>query len=228
MIRLQFAVATAALALVIGAAAPRAGAEVYKCQGADGRITYTDAPCGAQARQETVRIERGPVAPPAPATAKPPALPGPAGAAAAKAPPTDCSRWAPPPWQVRVDPPRAPDLSAYPKDEKGRPIVARSGSVVMTPSGKRDLLSVISACAAMLDDCFHRGGDPRNSFDACFNSTPRCRTARPWEEDTPCCPEACWQEYGKLRRQCVDPLSASSKVFYDQHCSLETGPGTKR
>jgi hypothetical protein len=224
----------AMLAVLVAAAAPSAGAEVFKCRGADGRVTYTDAPCNASAKQETVKIQRGPAAPsPAPASAPPgtpatPTTPGDAASTAAKAPPVDCSRWAPPPWQVRVDPPRAPDLSAYPKDAQGRTVVARSGNVILTPNRKRDLLAVISACAAMVDDCFHRGGDPRNSFDACFNSAPRCRSAKPWEEDAPCCPEACWQAYAKQRRQCADPLGASLKVFYDEHCALETGAAAKR
>ena len=134
-----------------------------------------------------------------------------------------------PPRTVRVDPPPpAPDYSQHPKDAQGRPIVAKSAHVYLVPSRKRDLLSVISACQAMIAQCFQRDGDPRNSFDACFNSAPRCRTAKPWEEDAPCCPDACWQRYGDQRRQCVDPLSASLKVFYDQRCSLEPGGDVAR
>ena len=214
-------------ALALGVLPGVAAAEIYKCKGPDGRIVYADAPCAAQAQQETVRID---AAPRAPAQSGPGATsaPGPA-TATGKAPPTDCRNWMAPPRTVRVDPPPpAPDYSQYPKDAQGRPIVARSAHVVLVPSGKRDLLSVISACQAMIAQCFRRDNDPRNSYDACFNSAPRCRTAKPWEEDAPCCPDACWQRYGDQRRQCVDPLSASMKVFHDQRCSLEPGGDVAR
>lgn len=215
------------VALAIGVVPRIAGAEIYKCKGADGRIVYSDAPCAPQARQETVRIDAGPGAP---AQSGPAATPAARSASAAgKAPPTDCRNWMPPPRAVRVDPPPPePDYSAYPKDAQGRPIVAKSANVYLVPSRKRDLLSVISACRSMIAECFQRDGDPRNSFDACFNSAPRCRTAKPWEEDAPCCPDACWQGYGEQRRQCVDPLSASLKVFYDQRCSLAPAAALKR
>jgi hypothetical protein len=205
-----------AMTAMVFAAMPRvAGAEIYKCKGADGRIVYSDAPCPTQALQETVRIYDNPSAPASPSPAARP------GIAAGSAPPTDCRNWGPGP-RVRVDPPPpASDLSGYPKDAQGRPILSPGGNVNWVASNKRDLLSVISACSAMIAQCFHRDGDIHNSFDACFNSAPRCRTAKPWEEDTPCCPEACWQRYGDQRRQCVDPLTASSKVFFDTHCSLE-------
>jgi hypothetical protein len=205
------------------AAAPRAAAgEIYKCKGSDGRILYSDAPCAAQAQQETVRIYDSPSAPAAPSPVAKPA------AAAGNAPPTDCRNWAPGP-RVRVDPPPPPpDYSGHPKDAQGRPILGQSANVYLVPSEKRDLLSVISACSAMIAQCFHRDGDLRNSHDACFNSAPRCRTAKPWEEETPCCPEACWQGYAEQRRQCVDPLTAGSKVFFDQHCSLESAAAPKR
>jgi hypothetical protein len=212
---------------VIIAVTPRiASAEIYKCKGSDGRVVYSDAPCAAQTQQETVRIYDSPSAPavpaPRPATA---AMPG---GAAGNAPPTDCRNWGPGP-RVRVDlPPPAPDYSAYPKDAQGRPILSQGANVNWVQSDKRDLLSVISACSAMITQCFHRDGDIHNSLDACFNSAPRCRTAKPWEEDTPCCPDACWQRYAEQRRQCVDPLTASSRVFFDQHCSPAPAAASKR
>ena len=115
------------MAVTIAVTPRTAGAEIYKCKGSDGRVVYSDAPCAAQAQQETVRIYDAPSAPavpaPRPATA---ALPG---AAAGNAPPTDCRNWGPGP-RVRVDlPPPAPDLSAYPKDAQGRPILSKGANV---------------------------------------------------------------------------------------------------
>ncbi len=211
--------AAAAVAFAPGAA----GAGIFKCVAPDGSVVYADAPCAAQARQETVRVYGGPSAPASPAPAAAPA------GIAGKAPPIDCTRWGPPQRVVRVDPPPgSPDYSGYPRDAKGRPIVAQSAHLNLVAGEEKDLLSVISACSAMITACFHRDGDPKNSLDACFNSAPRCRTAKPWEEAAPCCPDACWQRYAEQRRQCVDPLTASSRVFFDQHCSLEPAAAGKR
>jgi len=44
------ALCNAALAIAVAAALPSAGAQVYKCTGADGKTTYSDAPCDAAAK----------------------------------------------------------------------------------------------------------------------------------------------------------------------------------
>jgi hypothetical protein len=199
--------------------AAKAGA-IYKCSGSDGSVAFRDKPCDTAAEQSEVSVRKTThfdntspsaiSAPDADSGTKP----------AQTEEPKDCSTWVPPPWQVNVQLPPERDYSAYPKDEEERPIIVPGVPyqvVVMRPD-EHDALSVQSECAAMIDDCFHKDNDKHNSFDACFNSAPRCKSSKPWEESKPCCPDACWQKYANLRRQCVDPFSASNRVFFKDHC----------
>jgi len=212
--------ALAALVIIaLSADAVKAGT-IYKCTGSDGSIAFRDKPCDAAAAQSEVAVGNAthfdntpPSAtstPDADSSTKP----------AQPAEPKDCSTWIPPPWKVDVQLPPEPDYSAYPKDEEGQPILVPGAAyqVVVRSHDKRDALSVQSECSAMIDNCFHKDNDKRNSFDACFNSAPRCNSSRPWEEGKPCCPDACWQKYADLRRQCVDPFSASTRVLFKDHC----------
>jgi hypothetical protein len=124
-----------------------------------------------------------------------------------------------PPWTVEVTPPVAADLSSLPKDDEGQIISHGAGiDLVAVPRDKPDAMSILVTCSAMLTGCYRKNGDPKNSMDACFNSAPRCATARPWEEGKACCPEACWQKYSDLRRRCVDPLTAQDKALFAEHC----------
>jgi hypothetical protein len=195
---------------------------IYKCTAADGSVAFRDKPCDAAAAQSEVPVRNTMQF----GNAQPTAEAKPASKVAeTSAPPTepkDCSDWVAPPWTVDVTPPPEPDLSAYPKDADGQPIVLSGANVQLVAVTKRDAMSVQSECSAMVDGCFHKDNNPRNSYDACFKSAPRCASGRPWEESKPCCPEACWQKYSDLRRQCVDPFSASTRVFFKDHCV----PGT--
>jgi hypothetical protein len=132
--------------------------------------------------------------------------------------PIDCHTWIAPPYTVEVQAPPKRDLSALPKDEDGRSIVMPGPGINLVVNDKPDAISVTNTCSAMIAGCWHRDNDPHNSMDACFNSAPRCATARPWEETKACCPESCWQKYADLRRNCVDPLTASRKALFDDHC----------
>ncbi len=193
---------------------------IYKCAGSDGTVAFRDRPCDAATEQSEVTVRNAnhfdntpPAAPSTPDTdspAKPPQ----------SAEPKDCTTWVPPPWKVDVQMPPERDFSAYPKDEDGQPILVQGAAVevVAVTADKRDALSVQSECAAMVDGCLHKDNDKHKSFDACFNSAPRCKSSRPWEESKPCCPDACWQKYADLRRQCVDPFSASTRVLFKDHC----------
>ena len=206
-----------AAALTCGDAA---GATVYKCTSSAGEVEFRDRPCDAATTQREIAIST-----PAPSRA-PPASTAPAAPAdkktpvAAEAEPKDCTNWAPPPYTVEVTPPPEPDFTGFPVDDEGRPILAKGAGIdiVAASRDKPDPISVQSTCAAMIDHCFLRDKNPRNSMDACFNSAPRCRTERPWEEAKPCCPQSCWQKYAELRRRCVDPFSASTKALFDEHC----------
>lgn len=108
--------ATARLLLILGALAtalPVAAETAYKCTGADGRVTYQDAPCPAHARQQTIILaDPGSAAPapqaPAPAQATPPP----------DAPPTAAAPAAPLPALYRCQ--KATDGSSY-VSGNGRP-----------------------------------------------------------------------------------------------------------
>ncbi len=218
-----FGAFAALVVIALSTDAVKAGA-IYKCTGSDGSIAFRDKPCDAAAAQSEVAVGKTTHFDNTPPSALSTPDVDPGTKAAQPAEPKDCSTWVPPPWKVDVQPPPEPDYSAYPKDEEGQPILVPGSAVqvIAISHDKRDALSVQSECAAMLDGCFHKDNDKRNSFDACFNSAPRCSSSRPWEESKPCCPDACWQKYADLRRQCVDPFSASSRVFFKDHCV----PGT--
>lgn len=212
----------AGTALLAALATHAFGGTVYKCTAADGSVAYRDKPCedSTTQREISVPVGHGPSsAAPEPAPqATLDARPMNAGPDAAGAP-KDCSNWIPPPRTVEVDPPPPPpDYSAYPKDEQGNTIVVPGGLVNLVVNDKPDAITVANTCSQMITKCWRKNNDPAYSMDACFNSAPRCATSRPWEEAKACCPDSCWQRYADLRRQCVDPLSASSRALFDDHC----------
>ena len=202
--------------------APAMAGTIYTCTAADGTIAFRDQPCEAAAAQVEVSVhgttQFGGAA--AASAAEPQGESDASQAPVPPAPAKDCGDWVPPPWQVEVTPPAQPDLSAYPRDADGQPVIVpgKDISLVAITPDRRDAMSVQTECTAMIDSCFHKDNDKRNSYDACFNSAPRCKSSRPWEEGKPCCPDVCWQKYADLRRQCVDPFGASSRVFFNDHC----------
>jgi uncharacterized protein DUF4124 len=191
---------------------------IYKCTNPDGEVAYRDQPCDGEAAQDEVDAHRASSFGNAPSSDRAMSDALPDGSAPGTTPVKDCSNWAPPPWTVEVSLPPEPDLSAYPSNDAGEPVVAEGPEVELVAVTRRDPISVQSECTTMVDGCFQKDHDRRKSLDACFNSAPRCTSSRPWEESKPCCPDACWQQYANLRRQCVDPLSASTRVFFDDHC----------
>jgi hypothetical protein len=195
---------------------------IYKCTAADGSVGFRDKPCDTAAAQSEVSVRNSTGFGNAQSAAEATPAAEVADTSEPAAERKDCSDWVAPPWPVDVAPPPEPDLSAYPKDADGQPIVLSGANVQLVAVTRRDAMSVQSECSAMVDGCFHKDNNPRNSYDACFKSAPRCASARPWEENKACCPEACWQRYSDLRRECVDPFSASTRVFFKDHCV----PGT--
>lgn len=111
------------------------------------------------------------------------------------------------------------DYSAFLKDAQGRPVISRSGNIIVVPLEEPDALSVERQCSDMIKDCWQKDNDPNRSLDACFKFAPRCATSRPWEEGRACCPDSCWQQYSQLRHQCMGPFGAMMQVFFDDHCA---------
>jgi len=179
------------------------GRAMYKCTLADGKVTFSDTPCVDNSSQQQIQMRAGQQSVVAPPAAEPPPKPAPP----PPAPPPedvpkvyetkDCSSWAPPAEAVKVKAP-SPD------------------SIGMA---RTDPTYVVNACSTMLLECAQRGSDPKTAMDACFKAAPRCATAKPWEEAGVCCPDVCFEKYSDLRRKCLDPSSAMSRVLRNDHCA---------
>lgn len=132
--------------------------------------------------------------------------------AGTETPDSGVDQWMPPPL-VTVPPlPPPPDLSGYPVDSEGLPILAQGANLNMVVPATPDAITARDRCATLVSNCF----EPNvRSIDACMLSAPHCGTAQPWTESSPCCAEACWTAYATLRTAGVDPLSASLSVLYD-------------
>jgi len=176
---------------------------MYKCTLADGKVAFSDSPCAEKSSQQEIQMRAGTqqavVAPPPdeppPKPAPPPPPPRPPEPKPVEV--KDCSAWAPPAETVEVIAPKPESIG-----------MART-----------DRTFVINACASMLSECAKSGSDSNTALDACFKAAPRCATAKPWEEAGVCCPDLCFQKYSDLRRKCVDPSSAMSRVLYNEHCA---------
>ncbi len=115
-----------------------------------------------------------------------------------------------PPVAIPPAPPPV-DLSQYPVDDHGGPILAQSNNYYLTERPP-DALTALSECTAMIVRC----ADPTipgHSIDACAVSPPRCTTSQPWHE-APCCPTACVDRYEELRIAHVAPIAAFRQAFY--------------
>jgi hypothetical protein len=120
-----------------------------------------------------------------------------------------------PPRAVAVPPLPSPDLSSLPADERGRPVLSRSGgaAIVLEKQEAPGPINVLAACSALVTRCVKPG---ERELDDCFHSAPRCASARPWLDQPyrQCCPEACWRAYDGKRRSGVPPLAAFDQVLF--------------
>ena len=199
--------------------AAAAGRAIFKCTMPNGETTFSASPCvTAPGATELQPHSGGQVhAPPADKASSEAAA---AKKAAASAP--DCSTWMPPEGTVTVAQPAKPDRDQLPRDASGKPV-----DIFVS---KRGPMSVAAGCSALVSTCSQRSDDPRVSIDACFQSAPRCQSAQPWQEDQACCPQACWDKFADLRRQCVDASSASYRALFQEHCvagEYEAAPAPK-
>ena len=60
----------------------------------------------------------------------------------------------------------------------------------------RDRLSSMEECADWILNC-HKPGE--RELDDCARSAPKCKTGTPWNEESPCCPGACYERYRSAR-----------------------------
>ena len=105
----------------------------------------------------------------------------------------------------------SPDLTGYPVDDQGRPILAQ-GSNFYLVEREPDPLTALSSCTAMIVRCVDPAVRGR-SLDACVISPARCATAQPWLE-APCCAAACVDRYEALRTGGTPPITAFRAAFY--------------
>lgn len=176
---------------------------IFKCTGADGKVTFRDSPCDGQGTQEQQQQQMtGHGATQAsPASAR--AQPAPAKTAtSAPAPSPDGCTHLVVPMSRGANPPKT------------------EGS----DQGPPGPVTVATGCSALLDACYGSGDDPKKTYDACFKAAPRCKTARPWEEAQACCPEGCYAAYTELRKQCLEPHAAAEQALFREQCV----PGASR
>jgi len=117
-----------------------------------------------------------------------------------------------------VDVPALPvvDVSKLPKDDAGRPLLLDGPrvSIAVGPAWKNSA-SALARCAAMVTHCVDL---PTKTLDACMFSVPRCKTDKPWDEATACCPTACWDRYELLRKAGVSPIASFDQVLFVKSC----------
>jgi len=163
-------------------------AATYRCQGADGKLGYSDRPCPTTEKTAGTLSSSG---------------------ARAEAP---YVRPAP----VEVPPLQKADVSGLQKDAQGRPAVGADpgGTSVALDKSKPGPLQILAACSALVTRCVN---PPARSLDACFLSAPRCTSPKPWVEadgNTACCPQACWERYESLRKSGRAPIAALDNALY--------------
>jgi hypothetical protein len=104
-----------------------------------------------------------------------------------------------------------PSLTGMPEELTSGPITAPDGG--MPVEYDPDLADAITAwadCAGMLGQCLDStSGD----FDTCVAGVPTCTGATPWEEDSPCCAEACVSAYQAARTGGASDFDAFIQVF---------------
>jgi hypothetical protein len=189
--------------LALAAFALPAGAALYKCQDASGRVTYGDQPCVA-GQTLTKEIEA-----PAPATASG------GGSTTAKSAGDAAAAPYRRPQRVEVPPLPPVDLARLPTDAQGRPVLGGSAGseIVADKQAKRRPVNVLAACSSLVSRCVK---PPERTLDACFFSAPRCASAQPWNDPayTPCCPAECWAGYERQRIAGMAPLAAFDAVLF--------------
>src|SRR5262249_4095135 len=122
--------------------------------------------------------------------------------ATAKGPPKgDATPYVTPP-SITVPPLRKVDASSLPKDEKGRPILNETLGVRLVYDAKlHDPITAMGACVDLATACVQPPSTSnRRTEDACWASTPKCATNRPWAEGKDCCPARCQDLYTRLRK----------------------------
>lgn len=95
-------------------------------------------------------------------------------------------------------------------------------SIELTPRARapagldaRDPFASRTACLGLVLECAGQAGQEP---DDCARSVPRCQTRQPWEEDLPCCPEACYLQFNAARLAGRVPMAALQESYGANDC----------
>jgi len=101
-----------------------------------------------------------------------------------------------------------------PKDADGKPILLEVGGVNLTLGAPRkDAIGAAAKCTDLYSNCVAATKD----MDRCVADLPRCAGAEPWNEDAPCCADACVRAYQEERRLGATAFEADAAVFSSTH-----------
>lgn len=116
------------------------------------------------------------------------------------------------PPSVTVPPLERPDLTAFPRDDAGRPmLISVPGAELLIDETQRDPVFTLATCGALISGCV----SPQRTLDACVVSAPICATSTPWTESALCCPAACRDRFESQRAAGVSAFDAFKQVYFD-------------
>jgi hypothetical protein len=133
-----------------------------------------------------------------------------------------CSDPPDPPPAVVGDLPQLPTVTVdqlqqipgMPRDENGNIILLEVGGLPLTLGAPRkDAIGAAAKCTDLLTSCVSATKD----LDGCVAKLPICKTAQPWDEDLPCCAQACVNAYQEERRLGATPRKAHKAVWGSTH-----------
>ncbi len=105
-------------------------------------------------------------------------------------------------------------IPGMPRDEKGNLILLEVGGLPLTLGAPRkDAISAAAKCSDLLSSCVAVTKD----LDGCVAKLPICRTEQPWDEELPCCAQACIAAYQEERRLGAAPRTAAKSVWGSDH-----------
>jgi hypothetical protein len=101
-----------------------------------------------------------------------------------------------------------------PKDADGKPILMKVDGVPLTiGEARNDAIGAAARCRDLTSSCVIATHD----LDGCIATLPVCATETPWNEEQPCCAQACITAYQEERRLGAKALDADGAVFGSTH-----------
>ena len=95
-------------------------------------------------------------------------------------------------------------------DGGGIVVIELPGMKLLLDPSKRTPVSALGDCARGLLGCVAEG----HTLDDCVGAVPPCKTDKPWEEPTLCCPARCAVEYRVARGQGMTTNLALKAAYF--------------